>query len=248
MNRWAAVARFGGIGDDLVASSVLRPLKRMGYMTEMITSPPYHTVFLHNPFLDKLSVKVPERDLPKDGLEWQKWVESRSREYDIFFHASHSMEGRHSVFPNMTEFYLPEEYRRKRCSGNYIETAHDIIGVPYDFGPLFHASKEERLNALTVKKQIGERCILWVISGTRIDKMYPNAPIAIARIIKEVGASVVVMGGPSEKEVSSAEAIKEIVTSHNGTRDGLHLAIPATGGDKCWPIRARSHSHKCVIW
>jgi ADP-heptose:LPS heptosyltransferase len=237
VNRWAAVARFGGIGDNLVASSVLRPLKRMGYMTEVITSPPYNALFLHNPFLDKLSVKVPERDLPKDSLEWQKWVESRSREYDVFFHASHSMEGRHSVFPNMTEFYLPEDYRRKRCAGNYIETAHDIIGVPYEFGPLFFASKEEKENALTVKKQVGECCILWVISGTRIDKMYPNAPIVIARIIKEIGAPVVVMGGPSEREVSCGDAIKEIVIQHNGNRDKLHFAIPANGGDKCWPVR-----------
>jgi hypothetical protein len=209
----------------------------MGYMTEMITSPPYHSVFLHNPFLDKLSVKVVERDLPKDSLEWQKWMESRSREYDIFFHASHSMEGRHSLFPNMTEYYLPEEYRRKRCAGNYIETAHDIIGVPHEFGPLFYASKEERENALTVKKQIGERCILWVISGTRIDKMYPSAPLAIARIIKELDAPVVVMGGPSEKERSCKDAIEEIVISHNGNRDKLHFAIPSGSGDKNWPIR-----------
>ena len=47
MNRWAAVARFGGIGDNLIAASPLRALKRMGYMTEVITSPPNNSVFLH---------------------------------------------------------------------------------------------------------------------------------------------------------------------------------------------------------
>ena len=168
MNRWAAVARFGGIGDNLVAGSVLRSLKRMGYMCEMISSPPYHTVFLHNPFIDKLSVKVVDRDLPQgDVVAWQKWIESRAREYDIFFHASHSMEGRHSVFRNMTEFYLPVDYRRKRCSGNYIETAHEIAGVPLEIGPLFFTSDEEKENALAVKRQVGERCIAWIVSGTR---------------------------------------------------------------------------------
>jgi len=239
MNRWAAVARFGGIGDNLVAASVLRSLKRMGYMTEVITSPPYHSVFLHNPFMDKLSVKVVERDLPQNDLvAWQKWIESRSREYDIFLHASHSLEGRHSVFPNMTEFYLPDDYRRKRSAGNYIETAHDIIGIPHEYGPLFFASDEEKEQAQMVKKQMGERVICWVVSGSRIDKVYPYATFAVARIIKEIGAPVLLMGGPTEKEVSMVEAIRDNVILHNGNRDKLHLAIPAAGGDRSWPIRA----------
>ena len=67
--------------------------------------------------------------------------------------------------------------------------------------------------------------------------MYPYAPMAVARIIKEIGASVVLIGGPSEKEVSSVEAIRDYVIAHNGDRKGLHLAIPAVGGEKCWPIR-----------
>ncbi len=209
----------------------------MGYMTEMISSPPYHAVFLHNPFIDKLSVKDTDRDIPKDSVEWQKWHESRAREYDVFFHASHSMEGRHSVFRNMTEFYLPEDYRRKRCAGSYIETAHEICGVPLEIGPLFFASDEEKENALAVKRQVGERCIAWIVSGTRIDKLYPYSPMAVARIIKELGAPVVLVAGPSEKELSSAHAIKDHVTLTNGTREKLHLAIPATGGEKCWPIR-----------
>lgn len=238
MNRWAAVARFGGIGDNLVAASVLRPLKRMGYMTEVITSPPYHMLYLHNPFLDKLSVKIVERDLPQgDVVKWQEWIDSRAREYDLFLHASHSLEGRHSVFPQMSDFYLPEDYRRKRCAGNYIETAHDIMGVPYEFGPLFFASDEEKEYALRVKKQIGERCVLWVLSGTRVDKVYPYTTSAVARIIREVKAPVVLMGSGSDKERAMAQAVVDSVMIDNSCRDGLHRAIPADGGDKCWPIR-----------
>jgi ADP-heptose:LPS heptosyltransferase len=63
------------------------------------------------------------------------------------------------------------------------------------------------------------------------------ATMAVARIIKEIGAPVVLMGGPSEKEVSMCEAIKEHVTLANGSRDGLHIAIPAAGTEKSWPLR-----------
>jgi ADP-heptose:LPS heptosyltransferase len=237
MNRWAAVVRFGGIGDNLVAGSVLAPLKRMGYMTEVITSEPNHVLFFHNPHLDKLSVKKVERDLPQNDLTaWQKWHESRSHEYDVYLHASHSMEGRHAVFPSMTSFWWPPEYRRKLCAGSYLETAHDLAQVPYEFGPLFYPSEEEKSFALEIKKKTG-RFILWVLSGTRIDKVYPYATSAVARIIREVKAPVVLMGGSSEKEQSMVNAIKHSVTIDNGGRDGLHLAVPSEGGEKCWPLR-----------
>ncbi len=239
MKRWAAIARLGGIGDNLISASVLAPLKRLGYMTEVITSEPNHVVYLHNPYIDKLSVKNVERDLPQgDLLAWQKWFASRANEYDVFLHGSHSCEGRHAVFSSMTSFWWPEEYRRKICAGSYIETVHDIAQVPYEFGPLFYASEEEKDYAMRTKNEIGDRFILWVLSGTRIDKVYPYATMAIARIISEIGATVVLMGGSSEKEHSMATAIRDSVAISNGTRKKLHLAVPAEGGQLCWPLRS----------
>src|SRR6185369_599038 len=79
--------------------------------------------------------------------------------------------------------------------------------------------------------------ILWVLCGTRIDKVYPHAPVAVARIIKETGATVVLMGGPSEKEYSMATAIRENVERTNGSKKGLYLAVPEGSGERCWPLR-----------
>ena len=218
--RWACVCRLGGIGDNLVAGSVLAPLKRLGYMTEVLTSKPNHVVFFNNPHIDKLSVKDAESDLPKNDLvAWQAWMESRAREYDVFVHASHSMEGRHALFGTMTAFWWPAEYRRKLCAGSYLETAHDIAGVPYEFGPLYFSSPEEVENALTVKRQIaGGECIVWIVSGTRVDKVYPYAAMAIGRVIREIGAPVVIMGGPSDKDYSIVNAIREHVERQRGRR------------------------------
>lgn len=226
MKRWAGIARFGGVGDNLVAGSVLAPLKRMGYMTEVISSPPHHIVYLHNPYIDKLTVKVVEKDLPQGDMEaWQQWLASRAREYDIFLHASHSMESRHAAFSTMTAFWWPQDYRRKMLAGSYLETAHDIIGVPHEFGPLFWTSDEEKEAAASTKAQMGNKVVAWVLSGTRIDKVFPSAPQAIGRIIKELGIPVVLLGSPSEKEYSMAEAIKELVKNQNGTRDGLYSSV-----------------------
>ncbi len=238
MKRWACVARLGGVGDNLIAASVLAPLKRQGYMTEVISSEPNHVVYLHNPHIDKLTIKKPERDLPKDDLiAWQHWMNTRANEYDVFVHASHSCEGRHAFFKMMTAFWWPPEYRRKIGAGSYLETVHDIAGVPYEFGPLYYTTEEERAFAKQATAIMGERYICWVLSGTRIDKVYPYAPNCIARIIKELGAPVMLLGGPSEKEHSMATAIRDVVEIQNGTRDGLHLAVPQESGEKAWPLR-----------
>jgi len=210
----------------------------MGYMTEMITGGANSSVYQHNPYIDQLTIKDPNKDLPQNDLPaWQNWHETRSKEYDVYVHASHAMEGRHSLFKAMTSFYWPPEVRRKICGGSFLETVHDIAQVPYDFAPLFYASPEEYAMSFLVKRKLGERFILWVLSGTRIDKVYPYAPQAVSRIIKELNAPVLLMGGPSEKERSMAQRILEIVSVTNGSRDGLHLAVPDSGGETSWPLR-----------
>jgi len=250
MNRWAGIARFGGVGDNLIAGSPLRALKHMGYMTEVITSEPNHVVFHHNPYVDKLTVKNVERDIAKnDQDKWQAWMTARAKEYDVFVHASHSCEGRHALFKHMTAFEWPAEVRRKICGGSYLETVHDIAQVPYDFGPLYFTTAEERENAGRTTEKIGGRYLCWVLSGTRVDKIYPYAPNAIARIIKEVGAPVMLLGGPSEKEHHLANTIREVVECQNGTRDGLHIAIAGYGGT-AWPLRttlALAHGAALVV-
>ena len=38
---WVCVARFGGIGDNLICASPLRPLKRLGYkVTDLLMAKP----------------------------------------------------------------------------------------------------------------------------------------------------------------------------------------------------------------
>jgi ADP-heptose:LPS heptosyltransferase len=240
LNRWAAIARFGGIGDNLVAGSPFRALKRLGYMTEMITSEPNHIVFHNNPYIDKLSVHDTKRDFPQDSLENAKFFLSRSREYDLFAHLSHSMEGIHAFFPIQTQYYWPVEYRRKLGGGSYLETAHDIVGVAHDFGPLYFPTDEELEYARQTKRKVGERFICWVLSGSRIDKVYPYTALVITRILKELKVPVVMIGA-GEKEFSMAKAVDEHVQIQNTGNAGLHLALTATlsetGGEHNWPLR-----------
>jgi ADP-heptose:LPS heptosyltransferase len=237
MQRWAGIARMGGLGDNLVAASVLRPLKRLGYMTEVITSELAHVVFHNNPHVDKLSVKRDD-DIPK-GPDWQKWFVARSREFDLFAHLSHSMEVRHALHTDSTAFNWRPEFRRKICAGSYLETVHDIVGVPHDFGPLFFPTGEEREKVSAVTRdKVGDRYAVWVISGSRVDKVYQYAPIAIARVIKELDIPVII-AGVGGKQNEMATAIKDAVSVHNSTRDKIHICVSHEGQtlDQQMPMR-----------
>lgn len=235
--KWAGIARMGGVGDNLIAASVLGPLKRAGYKIEVITQDPYHVVFENNPNIDKLSVKTKD-DFPQgDMLAWQFWFANRGKEYARFANLSHSCEHLVAHFPAQTSFWWPAHMRRKLSNRSYIEAVHDIFAVSYEFGPLFHPTDEERAQALETKKNIGERCLAWCISGSRIDKVYPLAAYAIARIIKELDIPVVLIGAPNEKDKSCAALVEREVEKTNGSKSGFKVAISESMDRQNWPIR-----------
>jgi ADP-heptose:LPS heptosyltransferase len=238
MKGWACICRLGGVGDNLIAASVLRPLKRLGYMVEMLTSEAAGAVFRNNPFIDKLSIKR-DGEIP-GGDDWQRWFASRANEYDLLVNLSNSCETRHALHKGTSAFWWPAEYRRRLCAGSYLETVHDIVGVAHDFGPLFFPTEDERTRAVTTREKIGGRYLVWALSGSRIDKLYPYAAHAIARIIKELDIPVV-MVGTGGQQFQYAEIVQREVKRSNSTDKGLHLALSPDnadpGGHQHWGIR-----------
>lgn len=236
--RWAGVCRLGGVGDNLVAASVLRPLKTLGYKVEMITSESAGPVFINNPFVDKLSIKK-DGEIP-GGDEWQKWFAARANEFDVFANLSHSMEARHALQRGSTAFWWPQDYRRKVCAGSYLETVHDIMGVPHEFGPLFFPTEAEYERAQATKDNIGGPYIAWVLAGSRVDKVYPYATHLICRLIKELDAQVVAIG-TGAMQFEYAKKVQEEVRRTNSTDKGFHVALSPDGSDEgghqSWGLR-----------
>jgi ADP-heptose:LPS heptosyltransferase len=226
----------GGVGDNLIAASVCRPLKQAGYMVEVISQPPFSELFENNPYVDKLSV---HGDWPKDQGAWQAWFSNRAEEYDKFVNLSHSVEILHAVFPASTEFWWPEKFRRKRLGGSYLESTHDLFDMPYDFGPLFFPTEEETDLAVATRIKFGAKpLVAWCISGTRIDKTHPMAPQVISRLIRELGANVVMFGrSHPHYDYTLASQVMDMVEVHNGNRDGLHFAGGLEADGARWPIR-----------
>ncbi|HVX57435.1 MAG TPA: FkbM family methyltransferase, partial [Candidatus Saccharimonadales bacterium] len=238
--KWACVVRLGGIGDNLIASSPLRLLKRDGYMVEVITQEPQSVVFENNPYIDKLTIKS-AREIPQDNpTEWQKFWWSRSCEYAKFVNLSHSVEVLMANFQQSTSFWWPAEFRRKQFGGSYLEAAHDIVGVPHDFGPLFFPTNREVEDIADFKHRhrLHDKPLIgWVISGTRVDKLYPYSGLAIARLLAEIDCNVIMMSAPTpHPDAGHAKAIMEHVKLNNSCTDGLYEARHVEGQHN-WPIR-----------
>lgn len=236
-NGWACVARFGGVGDNLMVASVLPLLRKKFGHVEVLSGTPQSVVFENNPHCDRLSI-VDKTAIPNDSSgNWQNYFVGRSKEFAAFFHLSHSCETLKALFPGQTQFHWPASYRRKMCKDNYLETVHDVCEVPHEFGPLFFPTDEEKAKAIETKAKVGGRCVAWVISGTRLDKCHPYAAQAIARIIREVGP-VVMLGAPKPaRDYDMAKAIMEDVIRVNGTETGLHLGLSHDPEKPTWDVR-----------
>lgn len=236
---WVCIVRVGGIGDNLIAASVLRPLHAQGYKIEVISQEPQCVVFENNPFIDKLAVRAPG-DLPADFKQWGDYWRLRATEYAKLVNLSHSVEGLRAMFDGSMAWDWPAEFRRKMCGYSYLETAHDIVGVPHVFGPLFFPTEDEVDQAKETLRKVSMHGTLkvvgWCLAGSRLDKIYPMAPMAIARMIKEMGVAVIMFGAKDRIDFEMAQTVHEHVKANNSTDANLHLALSPVGTDT-WPIR-----------
>ena len=234
---WACVVRLGGVGDNLVASAVLPYLKEKYGYVEVIACEPQHVIFENNPHVDKLSVKKPGEPPWGDGKSWQHYWADRANEFAFFAHLSHTIEGLRAFNEGQTAFWWPQNARRKFGGQSYLEVAADICDVPYDrLEPNFYPTPLETANAHKTKALIGGRYVAWIISGTRPDKIWPGAIVAIARIIREADIPVVLFGMPG-KDFEIAKEIETGVRGVNGSTKNLHLALSTSLDHPNWPIR-----------
>ncbi len=245
--KWACVARLGSIGDNFLASSVLPLLKRDGYMVDVMAQEPASVIFENNPNVDKLTL-LKNEDLPNNPTDWQKYFARRANEYDKFYPLSHSIES-HVVFhPDSTGFLWPPSYRRMMADRSYLALTHDLCEVPHEYDPHFFPTEAEKEDAEAIKVRIaplGQKVVGWVVAGSRVDKLYPYASNAIARIIKELDARVLMLGAPEHKDWVAQ--IETAVNTQNGSLQGLYAGFKAAGSEE-HPVTAALPLRRSLSW
>ena len=241
-NKGCGVARFGGMGDNLIITTVFPGLKKkFGYL-EVLTKQPHGVIFENNPNVDRVVYKEDD-EFPQSGAEdWQNWFVLRAKEYEAFYHFTHTCEFRAALFPGMTEFWRPASFRRKYCGHNYLEIVHDACELPYNpIGTRFYPTEAEytraqETSAEKIRKGHAGPLIAWVCAGSRVDKRHPRAGLAVARMIRELDATVMLVGSFGQ-DLLIAQEIEKQVRHLNGNLDRFGICINLTKESDVWPMR-----------
>lgn len=216
----ALVIRYGGIGDMIVAASILPGLKAQGYHITFNTKPNGKEVLEHDPHIDEWLIQA--NDFVPNEMLGPYWA-ALAKRYDRIINLSESVEGLLLPIPGRLNHAYPDAARRLICgSVNYLKHTHNIAAVPYDFSNArFHATRDERTSAWAIKGRMDGPVVVWCVNGSAPHKVYPWTQIVIRWLLERTPAHVMLYGDPGIGK-QLAEAIIEVLKGEDVDIDRVH--------------------------
>lgn len=174
------IVRYGANGDLIQLSSVLPALKEQGYHITLYVTPRGKEVVEHDPNVDAFYLQgqdqVPNHMLPQ-FWDWHR------KKFDKWVNLSESVEGTWLTLPGRTSDYWPISVKKKYLDVNYMEFAHDLCEIPLPPQPKFYATEEEKAWAKRERQKIGGPLIMYALSGSGVNKVWPHMDGLLARIL-----------------------------------------------------------------
>lgn len=191
------VIRYGAIGDQIIAASIMPELKKQGYFTTYNTTPEAADVLKCDPYIDEFLLQdkdqVPNMQL---GPYWQEVA----KRYDRVINLCESVEAALLTMPERLTHEYPHEVRHKLYGAiNYLERTHDIAGVPHNFAPHFYPSPEDEKWAAVGIDMVRKKkapLIIWCINGSSPHKVYPYTQVVVSWLLKRTPAEVFLYADP----------------------------------------------------
>lgn len=198
----ALVIRYGAIGDQIIASSVLPLLREEGFHVTYNTTPDAREIMRHDPHVDEWLIQ--DKDQVPNAQLGPYWESLRER-YDRIVNLCESVEGSLLALPGRLNHAYSQETRNRLLNRNYIEVTHDIAAVPYVFRPKFYATAEELRWGRGEKARMGTPLVMWAINGSSPHKVYPWTQIVCAWLLQKTPCQIVLSADPGiGKELQGA--------------------------------------------
>ncbi len=230
--------RYGGIGDMIMASSVLRALKKDGWHVTFNTTPMGADLLRHDPHVDAFLVQDKDQ-VPNHWL--RKYWDGLAERYDKVVNLSESCEGNLLMMKGRSNHLWPDAVRRQMVGRiNYVEFQHQVAEVAFEHEPRFYPSAAEKGDAVRAYPDRDCRQIGFVLAGSSIHKVWPWVGDCIHRLLRETDARLFTFGGIEEWLLE--EAIAETVLTHAGVGQEQFVAamrraeIPASRQTKGGPV------------
>jgi len=197
----ALVIRYGGIGDAIIATPVLKALKEEGYHVTFNTSDNGMEICKFNPNVDRFLYQAMD-EVPNADLEG--YWKGLAKGYDRVVNLSGTIEeALLAIKGRNPEYEWTDEKRREKFGNiNYYDHALKIAGIDRrrENGEIFFSDEEEGLARIWRKTFEGRFIVIWALGGSGPHKRFPYAAMAMAefaRINKEV--LFITVGGHAEK-------------------------------------------------
>ena len=196
----ALVIRYGGIGDAIIATPVLRALKQEGYHVTFNTSDNGMEIAKHNPNVDQFLYQAMD-EVPNAELE--AYWKILSKGYDRVVNLSGTLEEALLAVKGSPEYGLSDDERRAKFGNiNYYDHAMKVAGIDRrkENGEMFFSDEEEGIARIWRKTLEGRFVVIWALGGSGPHKRFPYAAMAMAefaRINPEV--LFITVGGHAEK-------------------------------------------------
>ena len=189
----ALVIRLGAFGDMLIITPELKKLKELGYYVFLNTGKRGMDVFKNNPNVDEYVIYDDEK--PPESLE-KYWDGIKARiDPDLFINFSESLECNVALHPIQPEYNYTKAERYALANKNYYDATEDWLrdkavfkGEPEVFHgfqkvPELFFTEEEKDEARGLIKA-GKFNVLWQLSGSAKQKVYPWTDFVIGEVLK----------------------------------------------------------------
>jgi len=176
----AAVIRYGALGDLMMASSVIRGLKKEGYHVTLFTSPPQSDIMANDPNIDDFYLQ--DKDQVPNAALAEFWGYQRKK-FDKFVNLCESVEGSFLALPGRALHQWPPALRHKMANLNYVEVSHQLAGIPHDPYIRFYPTQEEREAMRRERSKMGKKVLVWSLAGSAIHKTWAGLDNIVASIM-----------------------------------------------------------------
>ena len=222
------VARWGAIGDCLVAGSVMKGLSEQGYHVTLNAGPLGELLLRNSPYIDDYLI-LNEGTLRPD--QYDEYFRRIGERYDKVINLNSTFEGLMLAHQGQNSFYFPPEARRFIFDKNYQELAHYVAGVPLEPQDAFFptASEDEWAAGGRAYMARSEPCVVWAINGSAIHKVYPWINV-VAGWLTKANVHVVLAGGDDASQQFEKGILQTLM------EDGANASYVHPGVGR-WTIR-----------
>lgn len=178
----ALVIRLGAYGDMIIITPVIKKLKELGYYVILNTSKRGKEVFENNPNVDEYIMHEEEMEIEKLHEHWSKL--KKEIKPDKFINFTESIECNVAMHPIQPSYNYTKQERFDICNKNYYDATEKWAKLEgcQRLPELYFTQEEEEKAKKHLKT--GHFNILWQLSGSGKQKVYPWTDYVIGETIK----------------------------------------------------------------